>query len=250
MNLLKKALKISLSLRTAFWLLLALLATLFYGSIVMPSSPAFQALYTLPLFQWLVESPFRITWWLWLSIAILSLLMVNTLACSVDSVARKQGTRKWLLVISPQIVHIGFLFVLLAHLLSSYGGYKGMAYAREGSVLRLPGGPEVVFDRINTTASPSGYMTDWSAHITCYRGDRIVCGDVIRPNSPSFQDGFGIYIRTIRLDPFPAALVEVSREPGAPFALTGGILFMAGMFSLLLLKIRREEPEGRSGILL
>jgi hypothetical protein len=41
--------------------------------------------------------------------------------------------------------------------------------------------------------------------------------------------------------PYATALIEVSREPGAPYALAGGLLFLTGMFSLLLLKIRREE---------
>jgi hypothetical protein len=241
MNLLKKALKIFLSLKTAVWLLLTLLVVLFYGSLIMPTRPEFQGLYTVPLFRWLLESPFRITWWLWLSIAVLSLMTINTLVCSIDSLVKKRGARKWLLIVSPQIVHIGFLFILLAHLLSSYGSFKGMAYAHEGSVLHLPGGPEVVLDRINTTVDPSGYVTDWSADITYYLENRIVSRDVIRPNAPSFHDGFGIYIRTIRMAPYATALIEVSREPGAPYALAGGLLFLTGMFSLLLLKIRREE---------
>lgn len=244
MSLLKNALKTFLSLRTAVWLLLALLVALFYGSLVMSSGSAFQNLYSLPLFQWLVESPFRITWWLWLSIAILALLMINTLVCSIDSVVKKRGAGRWLMIISPQIVHIGFLFILLAHLLSSHGSYKKMAYAVEGSVLRMPDGPQVVFDRINTSVDPSGYVTGWSANITCYRGGRVVARDIIRPNAPFFQAGFGIYIRTIRMAPYPAALIEVSREPGAPFALAGGLLFLAGMFCVLLLKMRREEMAG------
>jgi hypothetical protein len=244
MNLLRKILKAFLSLKTAVWLLLALLAILFYGSLIMPSRPEFQELYTLPLFRWLTGSPFGITWWLWLAIAVLSLLTINTLVCSIDSVVKKRGAGNWLLIISPQIVHIGFLFILLAHLLSSYGGYKGMAYAYEGSAFTLPGGPEVFFDRINTTTDPSGYVTDWSADITYYRENRIVARDVIRPNAPSFHYGFGIYIRTIRMAASPAALIEVSREPGAPFALAGGVLFLTGMFALLLLKVRREELAG------
>ncbi|MEJ2696612.1 MAG: hypothetical protein P8013_08175 [Candidatus Sulfobium sp.] len=244
MDLLKKALKTFLSLKTTVWLLLVLLVVLFYGSLIMPSRPEFQELYTLPLFRWLTGSPFRLTWWLWLSIAVLSLITINTLACSVDSVVKKRGARNWLLIISPQVVHVGFLFILLAHLLSSYGSYKGMAYAYEGSVLRLPGGAEAVFDRIKTTVDPTGYVTGWSADITYYRKNRVVTRDVIRPNDPSFHDGFGIYVRTVRQSPYPVALIELSREPGAPFALAGGFFFLMGMSLLLLLKARREEPAG------
>ena len=236
MVLLKKALKAFLSLKTAVWLLVLLLAVLFYGSLIVPFRPEFQQLYIMPLFRWMAGSPFGITWWLWLSIAVLSLLTVNTIICSIDSVLRKRGARNWLLIISPQVAHIGFLFILLAHLLSSYGSYKGMTYAYEGSA-RIP------------TVDPSGYLTGWSADITYYQNDRAVARDVIRPNSPSFRDGFGLYIRTVRMTPYTAALVEISREPGAPFALTGGILFLAGMFSLLMLKARREESAASPGLI-
>jgi hypothetical protein len=41
--------------------------------------------------------------------------------------------------------------------------------------------------------------------------------------------------------PFPAALIEVSREPGAIWALVGGLFFLAGMITLLILKIKKEE---------
>lgn len=246
MDLLNKAVKPLLSLKTSVWLLSVLLGVLFYGSLVMPSTPEFQGLYVVPLFRWLAASPFAVTWWLWLSIAALSLITLNTLACSIDSLVKKKGGSRLLLTISPQVVHAGFLFILLAHLLSSYGGYKKMAYAYEGSVLRLPGGPEVVFDRISAAIDPSGYIADWSANITYYRDGRVVARDVIGPNDPSFHDGFGIYIRNIRMSPYPVALIEASREPGAPFALAGGILFLAGMFSVLLLKVKREEPAGGS----
>jgi len=47
----------------------------------------------------------------------------------------------------------------------------------------------------------------------------------------------------VKVAPFPVAMIEVSREPGAPWALAGGILFIAGMVTLLFLKIRQEEPD-------
>lgn len=66
---------------------------------------------------------------------------------------------------------------------------------------------------------------------------------MIRPNSPSFQDGFGIYIKTVQSEPFPAALIEVSREPGAFWALVGGVLFLTGMITLLIFKVKREDMQ-------
>ncbi len=241
MNAARKILDFLLSLRTALWLLFALLSLLLYGSFIMPLNEEFQTLHIVPLFRWMTENSLDIVWWLWASIGVLSLLTANTLFCSVESVVKKTGVKNLLLALSPQVIHIGFLFVLLAHLLSSYGSFKETGFVTKGTSIELSGGTTVLFEEINADVDSSGYVIDWSAGISYLREGVRFKSDVIRPNSPSFNDGFGIYIKTVRFQPFPAALIEVSRDPGALWALVGGILFLAGMSTLLLLKIRRES---------
>ncbi len=228
------------SLRTAIWLLLSLLVLLLFGSIMMPLKEEFQSMSMAPLFQWMAGNPVGITWWLWAAVGVLSLLTANTILCSIESVLKKKGAKHWLLVLSPQIIHIGFLFILLAHLLSSYGSFKGMTFVVQGSMLQLPNGLTVLFKDVNTNVDPEGYIEDWSADISYFRGTAEIARDVIRPNKPSFEEGLGIYIKTIRMEPVPTAMIEVSREPGAPWALAGGLLFIVGMATLLILKIRIE----------
>jgi hypothetical protein len=239
----KAILEFFLSLRTTIWLLLGLLCLLFYGAVIMPVRPEFQALHNTALFPWMMNNSPGITWWIWAAIAVLSLMTANTLVCSVESVIRKRDTRHWLLIISPQIIHVGVLFIILAHLFSSYGTFKGMMYVQKDSMVQLPNGLTVVFNDIHAAVAPSGYVTDWSADISYVEGDRIIGQDTVEPNGPSFQRGLGIYIKKVRISPFPVALVEVSREPGAVWALIGGVLFMAGMISLLILKIKREDKQ-------
>ena len=239
-----KILTFFLSLRTAIWLLMALLCLLLYGSFVMPVSEEFQTLQTLPLFQWMSENSTGVTWWLWAAIAVVSLLAANTLLCSLESVLKKKSARQWMLVISPQVVHIGFLFILLAHLLSGYSSFRGTAVVYEKQGLRLPNGNDVLFRKINVDMDQRGYIKDWTSDVEYFRGGVSLGTDRIGPNSPSFQDGLGIYIKNVQFEPFPVAMVEVSREPGALWALIGGILFMAGMMTLLLLKVKKEEVIG------
>jgi hypothetical protein len=240
----RKIIDILVSLRTAIWLLLALLCLLLYGSILMPLRQEFQGLHMVPLLQWLAESPPAVTWWLWTAIGVLSLLTANTLFCSIESVIKKRGARNMLLVLSPQVIHVGFLFVLLGHLLSSYGSYHAAGYVSEGTVLPLPNNESVVFDEIHADAGPSGYITDWSATIRYLKEGGLLRANVIGPNSPSFRGGYGIYVKTVEFRPFPVALVELSSDPGAVWALVGGALFLAGMTTLLALKIKRERPAG------
>ena len=243
-NILIKILKFFLSLRTAIWLLMTLLCLLFYGSVVMPVREEFQSLHTVPLFQWMIDNSPVVTWWLWAAIGVISLLTANTFLCSIESVMKKKSARQWMLVISPQVVHIGFLFILLAHLLSSYSSFRGTAVVYENAGLRLPNGNDVLFKRIDADTDPMGYIKDWSADVEYFRANRSLRSDRIRPNSPSFQDGLGIYIKTIQFRPYPVAMIEVSKEPGAVWALIGGMLFMLGMITLLLLKIKKEETQG------
>jgi hypothetical protein len=108
-------------------------------------------------------------------------------------------------------------------------------------MLHLPNGLAVLFDSINADIDPSGYIRECSAEVKYFEQDRQIASDVVQPNSPSFRKGLGIYIKTVRPGPYPVALIEVSREPGAIWALVGGILFLAGTITLLMLKIRRED---------
>jgi cytochrome c biogenesis protein ResB len=234
-------LEVTRSLRTTIWLILTLLCFLFYGSVVMPLTKEFQTLHSTPLFQWMTENSPGITWWLWAILVILSLLSANTLICSIESVVRKKSARQWALVISPQLVHIGFLFILLAHLLSAYGSFRGTAVVQENAGFKLPGGTGVLFRNIHVEPDQTGYARDWSADLEFIREGRSIRTDRIRPNNPSFQDGLGIYIKNAQLQPYPAALIEVSREPGAPWALVGSLFFLAGMVMLLIFKTRREN---------
>jgi hypothetical protein len=229
------------SLRTCIWLLLVLICLLFYGASIMPLREEFHTLNTIPLFQWLYENPSHITWWLWCVIGVLSLLTANTLLCSIESILRKKGSRQWLLVISPQVIHIGFLFMLFAHLLSSQGSFHRTTFVHEGTTLLLSKNLSVVFEEIQVTIDPSGYIQDWSADVRYFQEGGQMVRDVIRPNAPSFHDGFGIYIKTVHVQPFSFAMIEVSREPGAFWSLIGSILFLIGMITLLILKIKREN---------
>jgi hypothetical protein len=241
MNMFKKVLALFLSLRTTLWLLISLFCLFVFGAILMPARAEFEQLYMQPLFAWMINNSFMITWWLWGCVAILAFLTANTIACSIESLVRRRSARQWLLIISPQVVHIGFLFILLAHFLSSYGGYKATAFAYQNTVLSLPNGVEVMFKDLRADISPAGYITDWSANVQYFEEGRHLRDDVIMPNSPSFVKGLGIYIKTVRAAPFPVAFIEISREPGAVWALLGAVFFISGMIILLLLKIRRED---------
>jgi hypothetical protein len=207
----------------------------------MPARKEFQALRSIPLFTWLEKNPLEITWWLWCLIGILSLLSVNTLFCSIESLVKKKKVNQWLMVISPQIIHIGFLFILLAHLLSALEGFQTFAFVGEGSLLQISKDKIMKVKWININVSPDGYISDWEVKIEFFSNGKIVKEDTIRPNKPSTPLDLNINVKDLRFYPRKTAYLQISREPGALWALVGSIIFMIGIFILIILKIKRER---------
>lgn len=230
-----------LSLKTSVVLMLGLLIFFVAGALIMPLHPAFESINSVPLFEWLSEAPAGGSWWLLGAIALLAVLVINTVACSIESLIKKRSGRQWLLVISPQVIHIGFLLMLVGHLVSASGGFKAAMFALEGSRASLPNGVVVRVSRLEVKLSPTGFPLDWRADIEYFRDGKMVKSDFSAPNRPSFFGGYGVYLKQVRPYPMRAALIEVTREPGAPWALGGGAVFMLGTIVLVGLKMSREK---------
>lgn len=191
----------------------------------------------MPLFLWLQESPVSVSWWLWITIALLALLVINTILCSIETIVRKYRQVGLVMLLTPQLMHAGFLLIVLAHLFSAYGGFKQVMQLQEGSTISFPDGAGVQIGNIAAKIGPMGMMSDYSAEIRLISG--VGTAKTIRPNDPFFYQGFGVYLKDVRIDPFPAALVEVHKEPGAGLALAGALFFTVGNVSLLALRRKR-----------
>ncbi len=230
-----------LSLKTSVVIMLGLIMFFVAGALIMPVSEAFQSINSMPMFRWLRQAPAADTWWLLGSIVLLGALALNTVACSVEALLRKRQGRRWLLIIAPQIIHIGFLLMMLGHLVSASGGMRGTAVAIEGMNIRLPDRLVLKVTEINIRLGPTGHPADWRASIEYSRDGNKLRDDYMAPNRPSFFEGYGVYLKQVRAAPMKAALIEVTREPGAPWALGGGLVFIVGNTVLVGLKMSREK---------
>jgi hypothetical protein len=241
MRIIKYIIDFLFSLRTTLWLLGIMLVFLLAGAFVMPGRTEFQELHSLPLFEWIQKQPLQLTWWLWGIIGILAVMTLNTLFCSIESIVKKRKVTQWLLLISPQIIHMGFLFILLAHLLSGVGAYQQAAVAREGTALKLSGTDTVMQVKdISIHLDYYGRIKDWAVRIEYRTGDQTLHEDTIRPNQPSTYTGLNVNVKNLK--PYPeTVLLQLNREPGAVWALVGGVLFMFGIVSLIGLKIKMER---------
>ena len=219
------------SLDLGIWLMAGVIVLLAAGSFSGGGAES-SSINDMPLFAWLRETPLALSWWLWFTIALLLFLAVNTVLCSIESLRGKYGRARFLTLIAPQVMHAGFLLIVLAHLFSAYGGLKGVMQVNEGETIGFPDGTGVVVGNISGEVGQMGMMTGYSADV---RSGTAV--QTISPNHPFFYKGFGVYLKEVQLVPYRAALVEIHREPGAGLALAGALLFTVG--NVVLLAVRR-----------
>lgn len=220
------------SLDLSLWLLCGVMLLLAAGSFTVGEADGIN---DLPLLAWLRHAPLSRSWWLWGSVALLVLLALNTILCSVADF-RERMAGGILKALAPHLVHAGFLLVILAHLASSWGGMKDGGMVRAGTAVTLPDGSTLRFDRIDVQTGFYGMATDYAASVT-HLTPRGIRQGVTSPNHPFFAGRYGIYLKHAEGGAVPAAIVEMHVEPGAGTALAGAILFTAG--NLLVLFLRR-----------
>lgn len=225
------------SLTLGLWLLVGVMLLLACGSFLQAEGSAIN---DVALFAWLRQAPLRESWWLWGALLLLALLALNTLLCSIDSLRHKWQRGSFLLRIAPQLMHLGFLCIMVAHLQSAVGSGKQAGQVQEGSVIGLPDGTSVVFTGFSASYSPMGMPTAFGATLEHLAGERKTAVR-ISPNHPYFHAGIGIYLKEALPSPGGAALVELHREPGAGAALAGSVIFT--LANLILLAKRRERTS-------
>ena len=220
------------SLNLGLWLLLGVTLLMGIGSFA--GGEEASSINDMPLYFWLRKTPVAVSWWLWLAIGLLAVLAVNTILCSIESLRRKYRQTGLLMLLAPQLMHAGFLFIVLAHMFSAYGGFKQVMQFPEGSSFSFPDGSSAIVENITAKTGPMGMMTDFSADIRFgATGGQV---KTIRPNDPFFHAGYGLYLKDVGMMQVSVALIEAHREPGSGLALAGALLFTIGNIALLAVR--------------
>jgi len=240
MNL-KKIWQLSISIEVCLVLLLLISCAMAAGSFLLSGEYA-AAINFMPLLAWLREVPLRAAWWLWLTVILLALLVLNTILCSSETLWSRWGRAGLMPLLAPQLMHAGFLLIVFAHLQSAYGGYLQQLEVGEGMLARLPDGKPFGVAALAVSMSPMGMPTGFSCELVTDL-NRPLERIIISPNHPWFSGGYGVYIKQAEAYPVKRALLEIHREPGAAVALVGAIVFTAGNLLLLLLRSRSKEQE-------
>jgi hypothetical protein len=232
-----------LSLKTTVWTLLVLIGLFFIGSYMMPTRrDVFAPMNDDILIHWVenvaVQNLLE-AWWFFAALLALVLLTINTLVCSIQAVKGRWSRADFLLRISPQIIHVGFLCILLAHLLGSGWGYKLSGLMPEGAYAPLPDEQALYLKKIRVQTDVRGFMTDWAADVSLSKNNQVVTRGTLGPNTPLFYQGTGIYLKSLNFEKGPAAILLIANDPGAIWAFVGGVLFTLGSMMLLVIKWKK-----------
>lgn len=231
--------RLLISLEVCLGLLALLCVCMAAGSFTLSGEYA-AAINGMPLLVWLKDVPCSISWWLWVTLVLLALLALNATLCSFETLWSRWGKSGMISLLAPQLMHAGFLLIVIAHLLSAMGSSLHQVAVEEMTLAELPDGTRFGVASITVNVSPQGMPTGFSSELVPnlnMPAGRVV----ISPNHPWFANGFGVYIKQAEAYPFKRALLEIHHEPGAAMALAGALLFTVG--NLLLVVIRSRRPE-------
>lgn len=235
----KKIWQFSISMELCLWLLASICCVMAVASFLLTGEYG-AAINYMPLLAWLKEVPLSASWWLWITIVLIALLVLNTILCSSETLWSRWGRAGLMPLLAPQLIHAGFLLIVLAHLISAYGGRMQQLEVAEGMVAQLPDGTRFGIAGISVSMSPMGMPTGYSSELVTNLNNQSE-RTIISPNNPWFSGGYGVYIKHAEAYPYRRALLEVHREPGAGMALAGALVFTVGNVVLLWLRSRSKE---------
>jgi hypothetical protein len=197
-------LRLLASLRTTLLLVALLVALCAFGAFAIHLAPeGYASIEAGVLREWIeVQGISRESSWVLGLVGVTVLLALNACACvSVALFRSLQRRRLTARTLWAHLAHLGFLLVLLGHLIGSVGGFRSddhPAFAGEGfSVPERPGW-EVRVEALSLDLAPEGYPRDLSARVSVRAGETVLAEGNARVNRPVFTRGAAVYVKDVR----------------------------------------------------
>lgn len=218
---------LSLKIMSGFFLVFILLACA--GSLFLTQNLAFfSGIDETPLFRWLSENKnLKLIWWIYALIILLGVIATGTIFCTIEGLLRRVNRKLLLLKLSPQIMHIGALLMLFGHLLTAAVGFKADILLKTGEVKTVLENKAVRLEGVSVQTDKNGYPTDWEAILRWKENGSESVAHKISPTHPLYFGQYGIYSQAVSAEE-KTALIRVCKDPGAIWALAGGLLLVAG----------------------
>jgi hypothetical protein len=188
------------------------------------------------------------TLWLYALLASTALMALNAACCTVDRLVKIFRGKATLRRLLPHVMHLAFLGVVAAHLVSSVSGerHRGVLVP-QGMASSVPATPfHVRLDRFDLDVDPVlGYPRSYAAWVTLYRDRAEVARGRVEANAPLLHEGYALYLKDFGPSPWgtPQGEFDLNRDPGAPWILLFSVLFTVANLLYLLPARKGEGPD-------
>lgn len=225
--MLKRTADFLVSLKTAIWALSIVIFLFFAGSLIVPDNMEHLSdINDVLLFQWLFGSKPSVSWWIYALLAALTFTALNIMVCGADSLIKKLSPRRFLQSISPQVIHLGVLLFLFAHLLTASTGLREEVLLKEGGTARFSNGSGFHVEKVMAEyTSPT--ETFWAVRGRWLNAPGKEEPAVIMPAKPAFHNGLWLFIKSADPDTRKVSLM-LREDIGALWALAGVAVFTLG----------------------
>ncbi|MCD6305430.1 MAG: hypothetical protein J7M32_03985 [Deltaproteobacteria bacterium] len=253
-----------------FHLLLWIVVDLLVGFFFFRAHPdLFEPLSRMMIWEWIntvgITYP-AATWWFIIFMALLGLLVANTIVCTANRIAAlvthgpdSSGMFTYLLKFSPHIMHLGFILILGSYLLSYVGGINSQNNILVfGKTVLVPGSEmKLQLDKMEMDYYKGMRLTFYRGqainermHLTFTNPDGSQTHKILRRMSPVWHQGYSFHVKSF----FPSSKtgykrksyvnVIIRKDPGITLFFIGTIVFSLGLLGYLIQHIRRHLRRG------
>ncbi|TAN43949.1 MAG: hypothetical protein EPN22_08645 [Nitrospirae bacterium] len=218
---------LSLKIMSGFFFVFILVACA--GSLFLTQNLAFfSGIDETPLFRWLSENKnLKLIWWIYALIVLLGIIATGTIFCTIEGLLKRVNRKLLVAKLSPQIMHIGALLMLFGNLLTASAGFKADILLKAGEVRTVLEDKAVRLESVSVETDKNGYPTNWEAGLRWIENGSESVEHKISPTHPLYFGQYGIYSQAVSAGE-KTALIRVCKDPGAIWALAGGLLLIAG----------------------
>ena len=232
-------LRFFLSIKTSLWLTGISIVIFLIGSVYIPRNlDVFSGINETPLFKWLSQNAGDLDKLLWIYILLVLMLLIciNMFVCAIDTIMRKISWKVLVEVLSPQILHIGVMFVLFGHLISASTGYKQDIPMDMNTTLAIKGF-NVSIHNIEFLKKQDEDSTRWRIHLKI--NDNL---HLLEPARPSFYKGVGFFTKSVEQKKM-RIIIGMVYDPGVLWEIIGAVVFVIGAFGIFYLRFRYNDKE-------
>lgn len=186
-------------------------------------------------------------WWLISLFVFLFLLFLNTFCCTISRVnrllRRRQGLsiRGFLVKLTPSLIHICFIIIISGHFLSEVSGINKVINISQTKELKIKSNKEsfqlhvenIYLKRHQNPEVIKGHLKDCYVDLilTNSNSDTPQSAKRVSILSPLLWNGYSIHLKLDKArESNPDLLLQIKKDPGIPYIITGFILMMICMF--------------------